>query len=171
VLKYITNPYNNFFNLKGRTRRLEFWTYVIFIQVLFGIIQGMHRQEGILTLGDQLIDMGLSMASVFWVFAIFARRLNDRNLNGKYHAIVFSIFCATNIISTELYVDIEKLSEEIQLSYGAVCLIILLFYLYQTCRRGSEGENKYGEDPLPQKSDDYDKFIARLEKASKNIKS
>ena len=65
MLKYITNPYNNFFNLKGRTRRLEFWTYVIFIQVLFGIIQGMHRQEGILTLGDQLIDMAFRWHQFF----------------------------------------------------------------------------------------------------------
>ena len=86
----------------------------------------------------------LYLIETLLLFSITVRRLNDRNKNGLLHTLFY------NLIHIVFYIISfnEALLEEFMVILYAI-LLIFIFYLYQFCRRGTLGPNRYGEDPTP----------------------
>jgi len=113
------------FSFKGRSRRADFWIYsgVVFLGVILAAT-AIAWPMGV-DLADAsdgratLIEAGAILLFVWPSLAIYAKRLHDRNLSAWWVLIGF-----LPVI-------------------GNAWLIVTLGIL-----RGSEGENRYGPDPI-----------------------
>ena len=113
------------FSFNGRSRRADFWIYST--AVFFGVIVTAAAIAGIVGVdladpGDPrtaLIEASAVLLFVWPNFAVCAKRLHDRNLSGWWVLLGF-----LPVI-------------------GNAWLLINLGVL-----RGSEGENRYGPDPV-----------------------
>ena len=117
--------FGQLFSFKGRSRRADFWIYagVVFLGVILtaaAIAWAMGVDLADASDGRAtLIEAGAILLFVWPSLAIYAKRLHDRNLSAWWVLISF-----LPVI-------------------GNAWLIVTLGIL-----RGSEGENRYGPDPI-----------------------
>ena len=90
-LSLIILPFQRYFDIKGRSSRLEFWTFAIFVFVFSNAIYFTER-----ALSLHLTYHGLGILSgVFAVItfipslSVSIRRLHDRNKSGWWFLLVF----------------------------------------------------------------------------------
>lgn len=119
-IEYMTAPLRRYADFSGRSRRMEYWMFVIFnIIVSF-----------IATIIDVVVGTATSLAGVAGVFsslvalvflipsiAVAARRLHDQDKSGWWLLIIF----------------IPLL--------GALVLLVFMFL------EGTKGDNRFGSDP------------------------
>lgn len=106
----------NLFSARGRLNRARYFVYMIVINILVGIINGITmttKSAGVLTIGA-IIILALSIVDIL----IVIKRLHDLDRPG-IHVLL-------------LLVPL----------YNIYLALVLLF------KKGSEGPNRYGEDPL-----------------------
>ena len=155
ILKYATSPFSKYFDLSGRSNRLEFWYFTIMcvgIQILFKNI-------------SDVISVIFTFIILIPIFSLSVRRLHDqgRSLFFLIWSIIPTIIgllltiinIYRSLISAGLQdnVDIEAISGPVggALKATAVGLIVSIVIYYITMSiRGSKGENKYG---MPDKVD------------------
>ena len=115
--KYILTSY------EGRIRRGQFWAGIgvlLAVGIVAAIIDGLLGTS--IAVGDgQLGIIGLivSIASIYFALAIYAKRWHDRGKSGWWSLIIFVPFI------------------------GAIWLLVELGIL-----EGTRGPNQYGPDPL-----------------------
>ena len=86
-MEVIKRNLNRLTDVKGRSSRSDFWLWVFFIFVLhnvlyYALIYGFSASQ----FTAQVI---CGLPSIFLLFAVNARRLNDRNMNGISHSLFY----------------------------------------------------------------------------------
>lgn len=155
----LTKGYVNF---KDRASRSEFWWFFLF-QVLISLLFTFHANFHVNGVGvafhvnlekyvsDWLVVLPLLLPSI----AVSVRRLHDLNFSGKW-MIVFVCIPLVFVIIRDLCLEIfgvditcfsptfEVFVDLLDLILDISCLIFIILFIF----RGTEGTNRFGEDPL-----------------------
>lgn len=148
MLEWMLMPYRRYFDFSGRSRRKEFWSFVLFtvivnialVAIMFGggfnLAGYMAASQG----GGDPTAMGASFGTLFWVgfglsmiFALFTfipniavsvRRLHDRNMSGWFLLLFFVLYLIPFV--------------NFLVAIGFIVLMAL---------EGNRGPNRFGPDP------------------------
>ena len=136
------------FVLSGRAPRSEYWWfvlfYVLYIAVAGAVFYGIALAMNFSTL-TWVIGALLALPAVwFYVASLFAsvRRLHDRGFSGWW------IGASMIVGAVSSAVDGQAPDGPVTLALGAVSIVLSITILVMTILRGTQGPNKYGEDPL-----------------------
>lgn len=125
-----------YFTFSGRASRSEYWWYVLFqllvmlvMVAVFFLFGGMQAIEtGSFSTLNIIVSVliGLVMIYIYIPYiAVYVRRFHDYNLSGW---LVLAVFVLSNI--------------------PYVGFVISIAAIVVTCLKGTDGDNKYGPDPL-----------------------
>lgn len=141
-MDWIIAPLKNYATFSGRTRRLEFWIFLIFVTILQS---GGRYFEG---LGDNrspvALDMGIAEFFITLVFlvptvAAGVRRLHDSARSGLWMLLGYGPLAMANLpIAADGDFDLV-LSGALIMGGGALLIMMIL--------PGTRGQNRYGTDP------------------------
>lgn len=142
MLEMAILPFKRYFDFKGRSRRMEYWSFFLLNMVVFAILLGLVLASGAslnaLTqpgadpaagLGMLFGGVGIVMV-IYWLavlipsIAVVIRRLHDRDMSGWWFVgyIVASMIPIVNFIA------------------GIAMLVLMLL-------PGTPGPNRFGPDP------------------------
>ncbi len=140
-MEWMILPYKRYFDFSGRSRRLEYWMFVLFslivASVLFALIMAgglnfaaLSNPEALDMSFGPLFWLGGLLLSLFWLgslipgIAVVVRRLHDRDMSGWWYLgiIVASMIPIINFIA------------------GIAFLVLMLL-------PGTPGSNRFGPDP------------------------
>jgi uncharacterized membrane protein YhaH (DUF805 family) len=131
-----------FASFSGRISRFPFWVCVGILLVVELTGEGLANWTG----GDTLSTV-LDLAFIYPEFAVAVKRANDRNLSPWIVGLFFAIDAALDLFTLiNGPIDPEQGMNSIILLPGLVLGVILLVEL--GFRRGTEGPNRFGPDPL-----------------------
>jgi len=147
--KSFNESLKNIWKLEGRASRSEFWTFSCIVWVAALVINIPFGYRVNISFTDLIVSQVISILCLILTFSILVRRLNDRDINGKIHALVFYLWYFLSSFSI-LLMEIDLINLYLYMIFSFLSLPIMIYYLYQTCRRGSQGSNKHGVDPLAQ---------------------
>ncbi len=144
-MEWMILPLKRYADFEGRSRRLEYWMFQLFIWIVICVLVGLAFLLG----GPGSFDPesgGREPGPLFWlpmaVFGIFflaiivpslavtVRRLHDRDMSGWFYLISFIPYI------------------------GPLILFVM------TVLPGTPGENRYGEDPLDPNPRDLDRVFS-----------
>lgn len=143
-MKWMILPLQRYADFSGRSRRLEYWMFQLFIYLVVGVLMGIAFLIG----GPNTMDTvdGSTYAEqpgpLFWIpfailmifvlgiiipsIAVTVRRLHDRDMSGWFYLISFIPYIGG--------------------------LILFVFMVLP----GTPGENSYGDDPLDPSPEDLE---------------
>lgn len=131
------------FSPKGRLRRRTFWR-VFSLYFILGFFLVMNRSGCVFEEGNIALKLKLDVIAFFVCFYIiivaFTKRLHDLNKSGWFSAICIVTLVAC-IASLEYYAV-----------YNFFSLLFVVTIIIIGVLKGTEGENKYGSDPLEVKT-------------------
>jgi uncharacterized membrane protein YhaH (DUF805 family) len=131
-----------FASFSGRISRLPFWICVGILVVVESTGQWLAYQVG----GDTLSTL-LDLAFTYPEFAVTVKRANDRNLSPWVVGLFFAVNVALDLFTLiNGPIDPAQDINSIVLIPAALLGVILLVEL--GFRRGTEGPNRFGPDPL-----------------------
>ncbi|MEM1429914.1 MAG: DUF805 domain-containing protein [Pseudomonadota bacterium] len=112
---------SKYVTFSGRATRSEFWWFVLFLllgNLLFGVIDRMLFGTGPEGEAYSVLGAIFSLAMILPSIAAGVRRLHDKDMAGWWYLLVLIPILGT---------------------------LVLLFFFVQ---KGTEGENRFGPDPL-----------------------
>jgi len=133
-MEWMLMPYRRYADFKGRSRRKEYWMFVLFT-IIVGVVLGGITMAGLplSSMSDPALAetasigplgyLGMILLGLFWLasiipsFAVTVRRFHDQDKTGWFVLMSFIPYIGG--------------------------LIILVFMLL----KGTEGPNRYGPDP------------------------
>ncbi len=148
-MEWMLMPYRRYFDFSGRSRRKEFWMFMLFIflvSIVLGFVMVATMGVGLAALqgGANPLAMSGSMGIVGIILVIFAlatiipsiavqvRRLHDLNQTGWLLLGAIIVLAVLNAI--------PKVG-------GILYLIAYVGWLVYLAMPGTAGANKYGTDP------------------------
>jgi uncharacterized membrane protein YhaH (DUF805 family) len=165
AMEYMFMPLKRYAEFSGRSRRMEYWMFVVFqflIGIVFGVLAGIMGglamvggggPRAIMAMGGGIIILYLLYLLIMLVLfipalAVGVRRLHDTNRSGwwiiaplaAYIVMAIGLGIAAVSGSTGLAAIVSLLG-----GFAAVVLFItLLVFLFLD---GTKGPNRYGPDP------------------------
>jgi uncharacterized membrane protein YhaH (DUF805 family) len=164
-MNYMLMPYRRFADFNGRSRRSEFWMFVllqvivtfVFIFLLFAAGGAMMLTGGEPT---QLLAAGGMMAIfaigfvIYWLatiipyYAVSVRRLHDTDRTGwwAFIPLLINLFAQVVALGTAATGDFGAMV----VAAGAISMIgfvISIVVLVFLCLDGTPGPNRFGHDP------------------------
>jgi uncharacterized membrane protein YhaH (DUF805 family) len=142
LMEWATLPFKKYADFTGRSRRKEYWMYVLLIivvAVVIGII------EGVLGLSRMIGPYGpisalFLLATLCPSLAVGVRRLHDTNRPGWWlligYAPLLLSLCMTYLGSLSL-----------AMIFSVIALIGFIVLLVLMVMEGTKGPNQYGPDP------------------------
>jgi uncharacterized membrane protein YhaH (DUF805 family) len=143
MLEWAILPFKRYFDFKGRSRRMEYWSFALLVLVVYIVLLGIMMAGGFSLAalsGDPAAAAGLEMGPVFYIgagllglfglaiiipsIAVVVRRLHDRDMSGWWYLgfILASMIPIVGIIA------------------GIAMQVLLLL-------PGTVGPNRFGPDP------------------------
>jgi uncharacterized membrane protein YhaH (DUF805 family) len=165
----IKHNFSHYADFKGRAQRSQFWWWYLFLMIMnvvLSVIEGglglqVGRSESEVTVGDTtipVVNQGLGLLSTLFALAVLlptlavaVRRLHDTNHTGWWILAPALAYLAAGIA---VAIAVAAGAGPVVLALlgigfivGAILAIVLLvFYV----RKGTDGPNSYGPDPLGQ---------------------
>lgn len=143
-MEWATLPLKKYAEFTGRSRRKEYWMYILLLIVLMVVATLIERMLGLTGMVGPygpltaLIALGTLVPSI----AVGIRRLHDTNRSGWWLLILY----APAIISMLLpMLGIINLSLAMILSIVSLIGLIVLIVFF--VMEGTKGPNQYGPDP------------------------
>ena len=141
-MDWMLMPLRRYAEFSGRSRRKEYWMYVLLI-VIAGVVIGMV--ENMLGFGGAVgpygpISLLLMLATFVPSLAVTVRRLHDTNRSGWWVLIAFVPYVLLAASMATGSIAIMGLLSLVAMA-GAVALLVL------TILEGTKGPNQYGADP------------------------
>jgi len=135
----VKNCLKKYATFSGRASRSEFWWFYLFAS-LVGLVDGMSEKLGLgLIVG--LITGFSVLAIVIPSFAVVWRRLHDTGRNGWWF---FAPLLSGAVVFLGVLLDAKALA-----TLGGIGFIgQLIQQQVWFCTRGTEGPNRFGENPL-----------------------
>jgi uncharacterized membrane protein YhaH (DUF805 family) len=143
VLDYMFMPFRRYADFTGRSRRMEFWSFWLFIMIAYAVISAIvFATSGSLAVFSDYNSVGYSafmplffggaglLFVIFWLatlipgIAVTVRRLHDRDMSGWWY----------------LGIVIANFIPLIGLIAGLALFVLMLL-------PGTPGPNHYGPDP------------------------
>ncbi|WP_447726210.1 DUF805 domain-containing protein [Sphingomonas koreensis] len=167
-MEWMILPYKRFFDFKGRSRRKEFWMYVLFVilvTIVLTILDNVLGLGGTASGGADLSGTAVGVggaASGGWLTNIFSlltlipgiavsvRRLHDLDRTGWWILLpaVFYIPGAALMFAGAMGGSTGMTGASMLLmGIGFITAILLLVWY---CMPGTVGPNRFGEDPKGQ---------------------
>ena len=131
-------PLKKYSDFKGRSRRKEFWLFmllIIIVSVIAGIIDGILGMEGMFGGLYGPVTLLAALAFVIPQFSVGVRRLHDTNRSGWWILLGF-VPIVTMALTMLTGLAIFNL-------LALVALVLLYFFVLE----GTRGPNQYGPDP------------------------
>lgn len=125
------------FSTKGRMGRKKFMLSFIamvicLLIIMFLVYVAAHSGSGMLV---AIAIIALALPLVFFSISIHVRRLHDLNKSGWWFILIWMI----NSAGTRMD------------DFNPFDLISILIFIYMCAKRGTVGENQYGNDPIEDK--------------------
>jgi uncharacterized membrane protein YhaH (DUF805 family) len=159
----IVSAYKNYFSIKGRASRSEYWNFVLFaVLIMILVTVGITVLATSLIRDSQTPEATTFLASlivvVIYIFAfgipaltLLVRRLHDIGLSGIWVGAVFVLGVSANLVSLSQTTSADALNPVIGLA-NLSSFALLGASLWPTQRK----PNKYG-DPAPRRRSMYDR--------------
>lgn len=170
----VGSVYRNMFNFSGRARRAEYWWFALFTFLVSLLIQvGLvfwllgrpelalqlqdpaGQQAFLKQIGGSAVQYGLIFFAatffLYWLptFAVTVRRLHDTGRSGWWLFKPFLVAFAVALGIGMFAATGEGMAAPVVAIASAIMpLAISLWYLIVFCQRGTDGENRFGPDPL-----------------------
>ncbi len=157
-------PFRRFAQFRGRSRRKEYWMFILFLTIVYSLFVGVAVAMGVSaatggpgsssvlgmmgSLGALAIFVGL-----FWLvtlipsIAVAVRRLHDTDRSGWWLMLYIGPYVLSLVLN---FAGIANGSASLQLAsvavsaVGFVGALVLLVFM---CLDGTRGLNRYGPDP------------------------
>jgi len=143
------NALQFFTSVEGRITRQQFWLGIVVITFVGSPIVGLTALAGGATAGAIV-----NLAFLWCGFAISVKRAHDRDRHYLFVAAYFALVAIVTSMGATETKAVDKMASEQQTLFAIVSLIFLGYMLFLFVdlglRRGTEGANKYGPDPLQQ---------------------
>jgi uncharacterized membrane protein YhaH (DUF805 family) len=159
-MEYMFMPLKRYAEFSGRSRRMEYWMFTLFILLVWIVLGGVFmamagsailsaasgNSGGLAAAGGGAMIL-LVLMFVFWLalfipsLAVGVRRLHDTERSGWWLGGYFLIALVGNIVTRSA--GPGGLSLIVSLAMMAYGIAILVFM----CLDGTKGPNKYGPDP------------------------
>ncbi len=141
MLEWMLLPFKRYFDFSGRSRRKEYWSFVLLNIIVYFVFGGLMIAGGfpMASISDPmampnapgaLFVVGAGLLGL-WALAIFIpniavniRRLHDRDMSGWF-LLLFIVLSAIPFIN----------------------ILVSIGWLVLMCLEGTRGPNKYGPDP------------------------
>lgn len=141
-MEWATLPLKKYADFAGRSRRKEYWMYVlllIVVGIVIGLIEGVLGLRGMVGPYGPLSALFL-LATLVPSLAVGVRRLHDTNRSGWWLLIGYG-----PIILSLCFTYLGSLSLAMILSIIALIgFVVLLVFMVM---EGTKGPNQYGPDP------------------------
>jgi uncharacterized membrane protein YhaH (DUF805 family) len=171
-------PLKNYANFSGRASRAEFWWFFLFLMILYIVVWiALVAVVDVAATSGSRPSLGLIGAfGVAWIFmllfwlamiiptiAVQVRRLHDTDRSGwwiggfylaylVYFVIIFRMLATLQIPATGSPPDLSPFSGLGIMSYvGFGFFVYSITLLVFFCLGGTEGPNRYGDDPYGRK--------------------
>ena len=136
-----------FTSVEGRITRQQFWLGIVAITFVGSPIVGLSALLGGATAGAIV-----NLVFLWCGFALSVKRANDRDRHYLFGAAYFALVAIVTSMSASQTKTVDRMASEQQTLFAIVSLIFLGYMLFLFVdlglRRGTEGANKYGPDPL-----------------------
>jgi len=164
-MEWMLLPLKRYAEFSGRSRRMEFWMWVLFtviVSVVLGVIDGIlgfsttrssmstsATGAGFSTMSSIGILGGIwSLGTLIPSIAVSVRRLHDTDRSGWWILLPALPYLAGIVVivigAASGSFGLAGLGGVLML-IGVICAIVLLVFY---CLPGTAGPNKYGPDPL-----------------------
>jgi uncharacterized membrane protein YhaH (DUF805 family) len=134
-MEWMLMPIKRYADFSGRSRRQEYWMFVLFqilltlaVALVFFIVGGMGTDGKMSTMGGVLAGIvGLAYLGLFFIpsIAVGIRRWHDQDKSGWFF-LLFAVLSAIPVIGI----------------FATIGNIVFM------CLPGTSGPNRFGEDPL-----------------------
>ena len=151
-MHWIKEPFRRAFDYSGRSRRREYWSYLLFMFVTMTVIGYIEDKLGLgrsgtagASSGDSeggILSRIVTVTLVIPGFAVAVRRLHDSNRAGWWLAlpaapILFWVVALIGQFSS------DELFKPVLVAIVVAPLVVLAFM----CLPGTRGPNRFGPDP------------------------
>ena len=138
----------NFFKRDGRLNRLRYFKRMILIGVIESLLLGVIIVMNVNALFEMspngmIAFKAASIVGLIPIFCLTVRRLHDID---KDESLAY-VFCALNVATT-ISIDEKFLTAEPSMLMNLASSVSAVIGLYLLLCSGTEGDNKYGSDPL-----------------------
>jgi uncharacterized membrane protein YhaH (DUF805 family) len=140
----------NYGNFNGRASRQEYWTFAIIsfcISLILGLLGLFNNIVGSMFL-SQIYNLLVLIPSL----SIITRRLHDIDKSGWWAiyltipAIISMVLIILISVSGDIY-NTTAIVIPVSILLGLVFYGSIIWLLILLCKKGTIGENKYGQDP------------------------
>jgi uncharacterized membrane protein YhaH (DUF805 family) len=135
-----------FTSFDGRINRAKFWAAigVFFALGIVGfIIDSVLGTRVTVGAGMQVGVVGIiiSLASIYFALAVYAKRWHDRDKSGWLSAVLIAVFVVAAILA--------MVAPGLDTVMAIVELLVAIWFIVELgILKGTSGPNKYGPDPL-----------------------
>ena len=160
VINYILKCFKCCFDFKSRACRKEFWSFALFdlcVTIWFAIIITIvvNILDSCKVPPDNIVVMTINILKIpliIPVLAVTVRRLHDLNKSGLY--VILPCLC---VMLEILKIFPKGVFKEYYWYLVAFNLTVYIFYvLFFFMKNGNSGTNKYGTDPMENKTNNQD---------------
>jgi uncharacterized membrane protein YhaH (DUF805 family) len=141
-MEWATLPLKRYAEFTGRSRRKEYWMYVLLIvvvAVVIGVVEGILGLRGMVGPYGPLSALFL-LATLVPSLAVSVRRLHDTNRSGWWLLLSCGPYVLMLLL---LFAGMLSLVMIVSLLALAGGLVLLVFMVLE----GTRGPNQYGPDP------------------------
>ena len=159
-MEYMFMPLKRYAEFSGRSRRMEYWMFALFLFVMWIVLFGLFM----VMVGSAILSMGggsagglfaaggtamilLLVMAVVWLallipsLAVGVRRLHDTERSGWWLGGYIILAIVSNVVQRST--GGGGLSAILSILTLVYALVLLVFF----CLDGTKGPNKYGPDP------------------------
>ncbi len=141
-MEWATLPLKKYAEFEGRSRRKEYWMYVLLligIGIVIGIVEGILGLRGMVGPYGPLSALFM-LATLVPSLAVGVRRLHDTNRSGWWLLIGYGPFLLSLILTLAGILQFAMILSILAL----VGFVVLLVFMVM---EGNRGPNQYGPDP------------------------
>jgi uncharacterized membrane protein YhaH (DUF805 family) len=135
-------PLRKYADFTGRSRRKEYWSFVLLTVAVFAVLYFVERQLDLTTRGMGLLTLLFQLAILLPTLAVGARRLHDTGRSGWWLLIGYAPLLVATLLPFAGVAD-PGLAMILLVAALAGFVVLLIFMVLE----GTRGPNAYGPDP------------------------
>ena len=156
-------PLAQYATFSGRARRKEYWLFILFLLICQACIGIIALETGI---KSNWPSIAFTALTVIPQLAVTVRRLHDTNRRGWWALIwLLSIPSTFGLNFSDRYLSTADTSSTTQAltppgatewvmltALSLITLLIVIYYIVLLCSKSTQGSNRFGPNPLPEKT-------------------